>query len=167
MIHDQMADYYDFLSLRGYKRAHEYHYQKENCMYRKLHRYYLNHYNKLIMEEQIDNPHVIPESWYKYMRQEVDVNTKRNSVKLGIDKWIEWETDTKEELSNAYNNLISMGEIAGALFVSDLLKEVDCELKYAHRKQLELNAVDYNIEYILQEQKRIHDKYKRKLIEIK
>ena len=26
MTHDQLASYYDFLGLRGYKRCHEYHY---------------------------------------------------------------------------------------------------------------------------------------------
>ena len=30
MLHDQLANYYDFLGLEGYKRCHEYHYFKEN-----------------------------------------------------------------------------------------------------------------------------------------
>ena len=28
MIHEQLANYYDFLGLKGYKRCHEYHYMK-------------------------------------------------------------------------------------------------------------------------------------------
>ena len=47
MFHAQMADYYDFLGLRGYKRMHEYHYFEESMMFRALHRYYINNYCKL------------------------------------------------------------------------------------------------------------------------
>ena len=163
MIHDQLADYYDFLSLRGYKRCHEYHYKIENASYRKLHRYYLNHHNRLIPEERIDNPNIIPESWYKYKRQDVDASTKKNAVSTGMNKWVEWETETKDILSKAYTDLMQIEEEASALFIAELIKDVDCELKYAKRKQIDLNVIDYNIEYILQEQTCIHDKYKKLL----
>ena len=36
MFHAQMADYFDFLGLKGYKRLHEYHYFDESIMFRKL-----------------------------------------------------------------------------------------------------------------------------------
>ena len=48
MIHDQLANYYDFLGLKGYKRCHEYHFLSETCAYRGLNRYFINHHNKLI-----------------------------------------------------------------------------------------------------------------------
>ena len=41
MIHAQLADYYDFLGLQGYKRCHEYHYMKESCAYRGVSRYFI------------------------------------------------------------------------------------------------------------------------------
>lgn len=80
-----------------------------------------------------------------------------------MTKWVEWETETKEVLSDAYSDLMSSEEEASALFIAKLLKDVDCELKYAERKLIELNDIDYNIDYILQEQKCIHDKYKKLL----
>ena len=96
MIHTQLADYYDFLGLCGYKRCHEYHALKETCSYRGINRYYINHYNKLVVEQPIENPEVIPQNWYQYTRQDVDANTKRNAVKNGLDKWVEWEQETKK-----------------------------------------------------------------------
>ena len=36
MIHDQLASYYDFLNLHGFKRCHDYHYNKEAKAYRAL-----------------------------------------------------------------------------------------------------------------------------------
>lgn len=163
MIHDQMADYYDFLSLRGYKRAHEYHYKKEMCTYRRLHRYVINHYGKLIEEKRIEDPETIPSSWYRYKRDEVDAATKRTAVKNGIEKWVAWEKETKALYQMAYRELMAAKEEAAAIFLQDCIKAVDCELKWAERKAIELNSVDYSLAFIIGEQKHIHDKYKRKM----
>lgn len=163
MLHDQMADYYDFLSLRGYKRCHEYHFKAESCNYRKLHRYYLNQYNKLIKEIRVDDPKVVPDSWYNYYRKDVDVNTKRNSIKAAISRWVDWEEDTLAKLCNAQRDLYDLSEVASALFLDEFIKDVECELKHAKRKLIELSDVEFDLSYILQEQKCIHDKYKKKL----
>ena len=163
MVHDQMANYYDFLSLRGYKRCHEYHFKHESGNYRKLNRYYLNHYNKLIKEARIEDPNIIPESWYNYTRMDVDIQTKKNGIKTAISKWVSWERETKEKLEEAYEDLYDQGEVATALFLKEFICDVDCELKYAERKHIDLMSVDYDMTYILGEQKRIHDKYKKML----
>ena len=163
MIHDQMSDYYDFLSLRGYKRCHEYHYKKVMCSYRKLHRYFINHYGKLIEDKRIDNPETIPSSWYRYNRKEVDANTKRNAVKSGIEKWVAWEKETKTLYQQAYRDLVEAKKDATAIFVQEFIRDVDCELKWAERKALELEAVDYSLAFIVGEQTRLHDKYKDKM----
>lgn len=162
MIHDQMADYYDFLSLSGYKRAHEYHYKKEMCSYRKLHRYFINHFGRLIEERRIEDPEIIPSSWLRYTRKEVDAGTKRNAVKNAIEKWVSWEKETKALFEKSFRDLSAANETAAAIFIQDFIKDVDCELKFAERKQLELEAVDYSLAFIISEQKRLHDKYKRK-----
>ena len=163
MIHDQMADYYDFLSLRGYKRAHEYHYKKEMCAYRRLHRYVIDHYGKLIEEKRIEDPEIIPQSWYRYKRDEVDAATKRNAVKNGIEKWVAWEKETKALYQMAYRELMAANENAAAIFMQKFIADVDCELKWAERKAIELNSVDYSLAFIIGEQKHIHDKYKGKM----
>ena len=41
MLHGQMADYFDFLSLHGFKRMQEYHYLDESTCMRSVHRYYI------------------------------------------------------------------------------------------------------------------------------
>ena len=160
MVHDQLANYYDFLGLRGYKRCHEYHFCKESKSYRKLNRYYINHHDKLIPEMRIDNPEVIPESWYRYKRQDVDAQTKRKAVETGIMKWVDWETSTKEALAEFVKQAYDTGYVADAILLKKMLKDTDCELKYAMRKKLEQDAVNYDLAYIMQEQERLHDKYK-------
>ena len=163
MFHDQMANYYDFLQLRGYKRCHEYHFKTESCNYRKLNRYYLNHYNKLIPEKRVEDPKAIPDNWYMYSRSDVDIQTKKNAIKSGVAKWVSWEKDTKEMLEDFYCEMLELNEISSALFLQEFIKDVDRELKYAERKQLDLASVDYDMTYILGEQKRLHNKYKSML----
>lgn len=166
MIHDQLTTYYDFLQLKGYKRCHEYHYLCENIAYRGINRYYTNHHNKMIEIEQIPNPGLIPSGWYKYTRHDVDPNTKRNAVKVGLEKWVEWESSTKKLYEKMYSELIAIGEVASAFKIKELIEDVDNELKCAERKLINAKAVDYNLSDILNEQESEHKKYKIKMKEI-
>lgn len=163
VFHDQMARYYDFLNLHGYKRCHEYHYFEETLSYRKLCRYFMNHYNMFIPYEDMDNPQVIPSGWYRYTRQEVDTGTKRSAVKTGVEKWVKWERETKQLYQDMYMELMTLGEIATAQFLSCFIADVDCELKYAERKHISLESAGYDLPTIIIAQDEIHDKYRAKL----
>ena len=160
MIHDQMCDFYDFLNLHGYKRAHEYHAKCEMKAMRKLHRFFINHYDRLIEEDQIDNPDVIPSAWYRYKRQDVEPNTKRNAVKTGIEKWVAWEQETKDLYERMY---AECEEEVARQMIGCLLCDTAKELKYAKRKHLDLVAVDYSIAYIVGQQDHLHDLYRKKM----
>lgn len=162
MVHEQMADYYDFLNLQGYKRCHEYHCITEACNYRKTCRFYINYYNKLVPEMPVENPRVIPNTWYNYTRQEVDTSTKRSAVKKGIETWCDWEKETKELYEKCYKELTETGDIKAAKFVEGLICDVSYELKKVYRYHLNLKAVDYDIVYIVESQKSKHKKYKKK-----
>ena len=163
MVHEQMANYYDFLGLGGYKRCHEYHYMKETCSYRSLCRYYINHFNKLIPDSEIENPKIIPDSWYNYTRQDVDPSTKKNAVKNGLVTWYEWERDTKILYEKMYKELMNIGEVAAASKVHCFLMDTDDELKKVERYMLDKMATNYDINGIIAEQKNKHTKYKKKM----
>lgn len=166
MFHEQMSNYYDFLGMKGYKRCHEYHYLEETCKYRQLCRYYINHYSKLIPYSEVEDPDAIPESWYRYTRQDVDVSTKKNAVRNGLEKWVEWETGTKDLYEKMYKELMDAGEVASALYLSEFIRGVDCELKKVQRYHISKLATGYDLIDIMQEQIRKHDKYKEKTEEV-
>lgn len=163
MFHEKMANYYDFLCLRGYKRAHEYHMAKESKAFRKLNRYYINHFDRLIEETAVPEPDVIPASWYRYTRHDVDMNTKRQAVKNGIEKWVAWEEETKELYQEMYLELMDKRYVAAAEELACCIRAVDEELKHAYRKHIYLESVDYSMESIYFEQTELHDKYKCKM----
>ena len=163
MLHDQLADYYDFLNLHGYKRCHEYHAQCEMMAYRRLHRDFINHYNRLIEDQQVSSPDAIPASWYRYTRQDVDTNTKRQAVKSGIEKWVAWETETKAMYERMHSALMELGEVGAAKKICCCLMSTEKELKWAQRKHIDLVTADYDIGYILGQQDHLHDWYKDKM----
>lgn len=163
MIHEQLANYYHFLNLSGYATCHEYHFMKESKSYRELCKYYITHYDKLIPETQFDNPEVIPESWYQHTRQDVDANTKRNAVKQGLVKWVDWEMKTKKLYSDMYKEVLENGNVDSACFIKDMVKDVSKELKHATSYLLDKEAIDYDMPTIIQEQKCKKEKYKEKI----
>ena len=162
MFHDEMANYYDFLGLKGYKRCHEYHFIEETCNYRKICRYYINHHNKLIPEAEHDYVSVIPSTWYMHTRDDVDEGTKKSAVKTGMTKWVEWERKTKQKYEQAYTHLLELGEIASACRVHECICDVDCELKKAERYLLNCEALGYDMVWVISEQEHLHNKYKEK-----
>lgn len=163
MVHEQLANYYDFLGLPGYRNCHEYHFMAESCTYRKICRYYVNHYNKLIPVTEFDTPEVVPESWYKYNRQDVDISTKKNAIKSGLEEWVDWETETKKLYSDMYKEAIENGSIDAADFIQGLVADVSNELKKATMYWLNKEAINYDMSVIISEQKEKSDKYKAKL----
>lgn len=163
MIHEQMANYYDYLGLKGYKRCHEYHYIAETCAHRGLNRYFINHHNKLIPHRDVDNPNLIPNVWYSHPRQDVDGNTKKSAVRTGLTTWVNWERETKKLYEQMYKELIDIGEVASALKIEELICDVDCELKKAERYLLDKEAIGYDIKEIIGEQKSKHHKYDKKM----
>lgn len=163
MIHSQLADYYNFIGLKGYSKCHEYHFLTENNNFRKLCCYYIKHFNKLIPELPNDNPRVIPANWYNYSRVEVDGNTRKNAIQGGIEKWVNWEYKTKVFYQSMHSELMKLHEVAAAAELKKYISDVDYELAYAQQRHLEDKAIDYDIFDILAKQERIYEKYKKKI----
>lgn len=166
MRHEQMADYFDFLNLHGLKRWHEYQFFEESAELRGIHRYAINHCNRLVREDNVESVRSIPTSWYNYTRQQVDGATRKQAVKDAFQKWYEWETETKEHYEMLFKRLTDNGKIAEADKINELILDVDEEIKRLTRKMLEYRSVDYDMAYILLQQDEMHEEYRKKTKEI-
>lgn len=160
MIHDEMANAYDFLALYGFSACHDHHHASETCNYRCLSHYYSTHYHKLLTIGNTTKPGIIPDTWRKYTTMDVDANTKRQAVKMMMEKWVEWERDTKKLYQEMYTELCNLGEIAAACEVKCYICDVDDELKHAEKKMIKLETLGYDIGVIIGMQKSMYKKYK-------
>lgn len=120
-----------------------------------------NFYDKLIPEERISGPEVIPSLWYKSSRGDVDTTTRKGAVRAGVEKWLEWEEDTHKCYLDAYLQLKELNEIAATHFVKELLIDVEEEIQTAKKKLLDLSTVDFSISYIADQQEGLYKKYKK------
>lgn len=166
MVHSQMADYYGFLGLKGYQECHKYHYFEESSNYKKIGEYFLEHFNKIPMEKPVSNPQIVPNTWYQHSRQDVSIDTKKSSIKTGIEKWINWEENTKKLYERLYQELISIREIAASAELQKYIIDVDNELAEAYQIYIKLSSIDYNLSDIVLEQDAIYKKCCKRLKEI-
>ena len=162
ILHDQLANYYDFLGLMGFKRMHEYHFLRESADMRGLNRYYINHYNMLIDEEDMHPEDSIPASWHKVGRRDVGISTKRAAVKFGMEMWADWERKTKKLYEECYCALCDAGEIAAAAKIRELVADADMELKEADRMVIKLQTIDYDMPTMILMQDELHECYREK-----
>jgi hypothetical protein len=163
MVHSQISDYYNFLGLHGYSKCHEYHFFTESKSYRTLNNRFFKYYNKLIPEMQNTNPNIIPKEWYNYTRQQVDAGTRKTGVQTALQKWVEWEKETKALYEKMYQELMVQNDVFGAGMVKDLIKDVTEELAQAYQKQLKLKSMDFDIVFIMDEQEERYKKYRKEI----
>lgn len=166
MFHDQMADYFDFLGMKGYKRLHEYQYFVESLERKKLNQYYINHHNRLIPDVYTGQVSMIPDGWQNANRISVGKSTKQKGIEDGFNQYHEWESETKSLYEHYSSRLREMGAVSDAIMVEKLVEDVDDELKSLERMIVDLISSGYDMVYITESQKSIHDKYKAKMCEI-
>ena len=166
MNHEQFCNYYHFLGLQGYKAFHECHFYEENDGYRKFITYYISHYNKLIPKfsiETLSSFTIIPENWYNYTREDTDLNTRRNAIKSGLEKYLHWEQDTKRFFEDIYTQAINSKEVAIAFKIQEYLNSVDKEITQAEKELLEIKATDYDLPTVVAKQDELCKKYQKKI----
>ena len=163
MIHDALMKGYDFLGLHGFAKCHEYHHIDETKGYTCLLHFYSMRYHKLINVQDIPRPEIIPDTWYKYTTMAVDTGTKRSAVKTMMEKWVEWERDTKKIYQDMYKELCEIGEIAAANKVKCYICAVDEELIHAEKKLIKLETLGYDIGTIIGLQNHMYKKFEEKL----
>lgn len=163
MYHDEMAKAYDFLGLYGYAYCHFFHYAEESKNYQNLIHYFSTHYYKLLKIENLNQPEIIPNNWYKYTTIVVDAGTKKSSIKDLINRWINWEQSTKKLYEELRQELINIKEISAALYIDNFILDVTKELRHAERQLIKLETINYDMTKIIEWQDEMKEKYKKKL----
>ena len=165
-FHDDMTDLFDFLGLEGFKCMHEYQYYSESDGHNTLKEYYLNHHDKLLSDEDLESIKVIPEDWYRYRKSEVTPSIRKQAVQKAMKQYKDWETDTKALYERCAGYLLEWNKIADFNTVNCFIKDVDEELENLNKLCTELEAVEYDDEYMMYMQKDYQYKYSELLEDI-
>lgn len=106
---------------------------------------------------------VIPQNWYAHTRYDVDANTKRNAVRDGFKRWLDYERETKEYLTQMGQRLEAQNEREAARKLEYLIDHVENEIEHAEEKMMALENSGYDMNYILQQQDQLKAKYADKI----
>lgn len=166
-FHDKMMDLYGFLGLYGFKKMHEYQYLCESMERRQVKCYVIDHMNFLIKdscdEKGLD---FIPDSWYQYSRTDVTPDARKQYVGPSFEAYKQWEEETKELLSYCANELMYLGDMAAFNEVMEMVEDVEEEIQSLDKILFKLKSVDYNMEYVVNMQEELCEKYDKKIEEL-
>lgn len=151
LYHKEISKTYDFLGLYRYMKFHMNQSIEEMREYLNVVHYYSSYYHKLLVSDAIEQFTIIPNNWYKYNSFVLDNATRKSAIKDLMNKWISWEQETKILYQKSYKELYDEGEIAAAIEIARLIKEVSEELKGAERELIELEAIGYDLPTIISE----------------
>ena len=161
-FHEQLADYFCFLGLQGFKRMLEYQYMKECAEKRKLHRRYIDTYHKVLPMKQVQLPMFIPSEWSRYKTSDIDDNTISKYVRSALQVYKQWEEETKQVYTEQCEILKENGMTSDYEFVKEMIVDVEKELKKINRLHDMLNGTGYDVNMIQGVQDKYHEKYKKK-----
>lgn len=161
-MHEQLADYFCFLGLQGFKRKLEYQYMNEVAGKRKLHHKYINLHHKIIPMKQVEVLHIIPSDWSRYTTNDVNDNVLPKFVRSAMQQYKDWEEQTKQLYEELWQQCTNYGMTADADYISKLVKNVTKEIKEINRMCEQLNGTGYDSVSIHSMQDKYHKKYKSK-----
>lgn len=159
-MHNELADLFDFMNFHGFKRLHEYQYLKESADMRGVHRYAINHCQRIVTPDYSKaNTGLVPTSLNSYSRNKISSDSKRKITRECFNNWLEWERETKSLLEEWYSNLCEMKQGAAAIKVKCLMEDSDQEVKHAERLCIKLEDVNYDIMAIEMMQDAMHEQF--------
>lgn len=126
-----------------------------------------NNYNTGNYNANYNNyANIIPQNWYTHTRYDVDASTKRNAVRDGFKRWIEYEKETKQFLENMVQRLEQANAREASRKLDYLIDHVEKEIEHAEEKMMALENSGYDMNYILQQQEPLKAKYADKIREL-
>lgn len=161
-FHEQLADYFCFLGLQGFKRMLEYQYMKECADKRKLHHRYIEAHHKILPVKQVQTPMLISSDLRRYTTKDINDSVLPKFVRAALNEYQAWEEKTKELYEEQWEYLNSMGMVADCEYIKEMLMGVEKELKKIERTVEKLNGTGYDVNMIHTMQDKYHEKYKQK-----
>ena len=162
-FHEQLCVMYNFLSLHGFKRWHEYQAVSESETMRKINKHYIKHHDRLIKLVPVEDAKEIPPDWYNAERNEVTTAIITQYTKRELQAHIQWETESLHNLESYAHRLFDLGEIDDYKFVLGMICDVSKELEKVKRVYYKISTTGFDVVFIQEMQDKIHDKYKEML----
>lgn len=168
MLYTQLSNCMDFSNMHGYKRKFEY--ESIEAFYTKKYfeRYFINHYDKMLKDNNVENINIIPNEYSIYKRDAITRDFKKQYIKESLSKVKKYYQDTISFLNTAIKKATEENQMQDIEIFKKQLECYNCRLKKMNRHLIKLNDINYDINLIeTLIQPDIHEKYKKKEEEFK
>lgn len=135
-FHEQMANLFDFLNLRKWKRWHEYQALSEFSEKRGVSRYYENRHRRIAPRVYAVDSNYIPKDIELKDRFAVTDADRKKATREAFVAWCSWEEATKDFLQKQFARLGRLEKTADQNKINELIKAVDQELKELEREYI-------------------------------
>ena len=155
-FHDGMANLYGFLCLDGYRKHHEKQFCEEGETRRDFINFVCSCFNIIPKEKYHESFSIIPDDWFKYKRQDVTPQIRKQAIEKSFQQYVEWESESKEIYEHCSKRLFELGCMNG---FNEVLKISSCvceELRNVEKMHLALKSVSFDSQYIQDEQKKFY-----------
>ena len=134
-----------------------------------MHHDYIDKHNKLIVDtfDISDRVSVIPSDWIKYTQNDIDDSVTAKFVRHAFEVYRDFETETRDLYSAIYCHMLIVGNVVDADVFKTYIDDVEHEIKDIDRLMHVMQNTGYDAVYIVEIQKEMHDKYKKKLHDVK
>ena len=161
-FHEQLADYFAFLGLEGFKHMLEYQYMKECADKRGLHKRYIEVHHKMLPVRQVQIPVFVDKGWERYTTKDIDDNVIPKFLRATLKEYCDWEEETKEILEEQCMELRNTTYVSDYEYVKELIVDVEEELKKVHKMIENINGTGYDVNMIHGLQDKYKEQYKKK-----
>lgn len=145
MMHSNFDDLFRYIGMPGFAKTQLYQFICENREMKSVNYYCIEHLNLLVANDDVSFKKYLPKEFIGVGKIDVSALDKRDVVRYIIETWVEWEKGTKELYSNLSISLNENHDTASSLFVDELIKDVDLELKRATDLLVWLKNIDYDM----------------------
>ena len=152
MAHDALMDAFDVMNIEKFAHLHKHRAKSEFEEFQKVKSYTILKYGCIPSTEgaTIDDKSLL-NFGQKYNRENLNSDAKKRIVAYLFEYIVEWESETIEFLSKKYCELYDGGNIADALFVSELISDTNKELEGFIRTEIKYKDLNYDMIELLDE----------------
>ncbi len=162
-MHADMRDVFYFMGLDGYGELQRYRFIDESLGNDVLRRYVVQKLGRMPDWEPWPRIEVVPAGWGASFSADHGEDERRSTVRRLFDRWVSWESETKDALSKRASELREFGDGASALFVERVCESTASELAVALSMRGSLEACGYDMPTAVGLQPDLRRRYKKEI----
>lgn len=154
-LNKQLSQAFFYMKYDKYKDIHESLFIQGNCIYLILMNYCIYKYDELPKETSVGDESVIPGCWYSRKSSEMSQGVKKTALSNFMNIYLSKIKESITIYKEAYDNLLSIGDIYSACKIYDIIEEMENNLHSYEVHYAQCKAVDFDPLWVLSQQEKV------------